>query len=623
VTTGSSHEEDDVIHSVPPTEIVVTAERAPELADDTPASVSIIDAQQIERLGDPLVPALLRLTPSVAVATSGPAGSLTEIRIRGAENNHVLLFIDGIRANDPATGNQPRYELLNADLASRIEVVRGPQSALWGSEAVGGVIAVDGVTASGTSVSGSGETGSFGFGRASTSGSLAKDHAGLAAAMGWQRSAGIDAFDGTGDKDGYRNFSARVRGTWTAAPALRLGIAAFGLSGRSEFDGFDALGRHVDTLDSSRNRLVAGRLWGDYGSGTASWRARLGVSLLASLNRNFLDEDEINRTSGRRAAIDAQVEHRFHTGDLRHRLILAFDHEGEEFRARDISFAGATDQDRDRNHQAATLEWRVDWNAVSADLAVRRDWFNRFDDATTVRASILARLGGGLSLAASYGEGIAQPTFFDLYGFFPNSFIGNPSLKPESSRGFEGSIRFRRGKLGASLTAYRQRLHDEIVDLFDPATFLSSTINRPEKSRRSGFEAEMDWTPGSRLRLSANYAYLKATEPGDTGLAVREARRPKHSGSISADGGLGRLVYGLSLARTGARSDTNFETFPFERVRLRAYWLAGARIGYEVRPGVQIFARTANAFDAKYQDALGYRTEGRSLYAGIRLARGR
>ena len=95
----------------------------------------VIDSQSIERLGEPLVPSLLRLTPSVAVATSGPAGSLTEVRIRGAENNHTLLFIDGIRANDPATGNQPRFELLNADVASRVEVVRGPQSALWGSEA--------------------------------------------------------------------------------------------------------------------------------------------------------------------------------------------------------------------------------------------------------------------------------------------------------------------------------------------------------------------------------------------------------------------------------------------------------------------------------------------------------
>ncbi len=94
-----------MIDAIPPTEIVITAERAPEQAADTPASVTVIDSRSIERLGEPLVPALLRLTPSVAVATSGSAGSLTEVRIRGAENNHTLLFIDGIRANDPATSN--------------------------------------------------------------------------------------------------------------------------------------------------------------------------------------------------------------------------------------------------------------------------------------------------------------------------------------------------------------------------------------------------------------------------------------------------------------------------------------------------------------------------------------
>ncbi|MCH8615361.1 TonB-dependent receptor [Sphingomonas sp. SM33] len=608
-----------MIDAVPPTEIVVTAERAPENAADTPASVSVIDGQQVELLGDPLVSSVLRLTPSVSVATSGPAGSLTEVRIRGAENNHTLLFIDGIRANDPATGNQPRYELLNADLASRIEVVRGPQSALWGSEAVGGVIAIDGVQAPDTGGDGTAELGSFGFRRASTSGALANDRTNLAAAVGWQRADGINAVNGPGDKDGYRNLSGRARGTWNAAPGLQLGVAGFALSGRSDFDGFDDFGRHDDTLDNSRNRLLAGRVWGEYGSRQSDWHARLGVSLLESRNRNFLDEDEINLTSGRRATVDAQVEHVFQTGKLHHRLILAFDHESEDFKASDTIYGGATNQDRDRKHQAGTLEWRTDAGPVVTDLALRRDWFNRFEDATTVRASVLAKVGGGFSIAASYGEGIAQPTFFDLYGFFPNSFVGNPSLKPESSRGFEGSVRFRKGAFGTSLTAYRQRLRDEIVDVFDPATFLSSTINRSEKSNRSGIEAAADWTLGSELRLSANYAYLKATERSDLRSNVREARRPKHSGSVTADGQVGHVLYGASIAYTGERADTDFEVFPFQRVKLGAYWLAGARIAYEVHPGVQLFARAANAFDAKYQDALGYRTEGRSLYAGIRL----
>ena len=126
-------------------QIVITASRAPESEAQTPASVTIIDQQRIERLDEPLISTLLRLTPSAAVATSGPAGALTEVRIRGAEANHTLLFVDGIKIDDPASGDTPRYEILNADLASRIEVVRGPQSALWGSEAIGGVIAVNGL----------------------------------------------------------------------------------------------------------------------------------------------------------------------------------------------------------------------------------------------------------------------------------------------------------------------------------------------------------------------------------------------------------------------------------------------------------------------------------------------
>src|SRR5690242_7065869 len=126
-------------------QIVITASRAPETQAQSPASVSIIDSQEIERLDQPLVADLLRLTPSAAVTNIGPAGSLTEVRIRGSEANHTLLFVDGIKINDPASGDAPRFELLNADIASRIEVVRGPQSALWGSDAIGGVIAINGV----------------------------------------------------------------------------------------------------------------------------------------------------------------------------------------------------------------------------------------------------------------------------------------------------------------------------------------------------------------------------------------------------------------------------------------------------------------------------------------------
>src|SRR3954469_1550550 len=194
-------------------QIVITASRVPESETRSPASVTIIEDKEIKRLDQPFVADLLRLTPSASVTNIGPAGSLTEVRIRGSEANHTLFFIDGIKINDPASGDAPRFELLNADLASRIEVVRGPQSALWGSDAIGGVIAVNGLDDApgyGTSA----EAGSFGFRRASASDALTAGALDLSAAVGWQRATGIDSFGAPGgDRDGYRNLSGRLRGT--------------------------------------------------------------------------------------------------------------------------------------------------------------------------------------------------------------------------------------------------------------------------------------------------------------------------------------------------------------------------------------------------------------------------
>jgi len=601
-------------------QIVITASRAPETEEQTPASVTIIDQQRIERLGEPLVSSLFRLTPSAAIATSGPAGSLTEVRIRGAEANHTLLFVDGIKINDPASGDAPRFELLNADIASRIEVVRGPQSALWGSDAIGGVIAINGVDDLPGSAA-QAEGGSFGFARASGSKSLVTDRTSIAGALGFQRATGIDSFSGRGDKDGYRNLSARMRGTWRPFPNVELGATALALTGYSEFDGFDPVTfAHTDTLDSSRNRLAAGRIWASSGSDSTPWRVQIAASLLGSSNKNYLVDIQQNRTSGTRRNLSAQVERSFTTGPVTNRLILAGDLERETFHARDVIYGGLSNQDRSRDHQSVTGEWRAETKVLTGDLAVRRDLFNRFRNATSVRASLLARMGGGWSVAGSYGEGIAQPTFFDLYGFFPNNFLGNSSLKPESSRGLELSLRYRRRAFDASLTGYKQKLHDEIVDVFDSNTGLFSTANRHKTSRRSGIEATFGWQIGSQLRLSANYAYLHATEPDEAALTqVHELRRPKHSGSIALDGATGKFTYGGSLAYVGRHLDQR-DTFPFDRVALGSYWLADARVSYAVRPGVQLFVRMSNALNQRYEDVFGYRTEPRAIYAGIRLA---
>jgi vitamin B12 transporter len=601
--------------------IVITASRVPESKAATPASVTVIDQQRIERLGEPLAVSLLRLTPSAAVTTLGPAGSLAEVRIRGSEANHTLLFVDGIKINDPASGDTPRFELLNADLASRIEVVRGPQSALWGSDAIGGVMSVNGLDDA-PGYAASAEGGSFGFARASASAALTSGTATLSGAIGGQRATGIDSFGAPGgDEDGYRNLSGRLRGTVAIGPSARLRAAGIVLTGKSEFDGYDPVTYvHTDTLDNSRNRLAAGRVWAEFGSGSSPWSGRMGATLLGSSNRNFLADDPVNRTSGTRRTLDAQAERSFSTGPVGHRLILAAETERETFHARDTIYGGFTDQDRTRSHGAVTVEWRGSSAAFTGDVALRRDFFNRFGNATSLRASVLAKIGERFALTASYAQGISQPTFFDLYGVFPGSFSGNPSLKPESSRGFEAAVRYRSGPFAASLTGYRQRLHDEIVDVSDPATFLQTAINRDATSRRSGIEAETSWHLGDKLRLSANYSLLHATEPDESGTRqLVEHRRPKHSGSVAADGAIGRWDYGASLSYVGARLDVQ-DNYPYDVVRLKGYWLADARIGYRLTPTFELYARGANLLNSRYEDSFGYRTEGRGLFAGIRFA---
>ena len=608
---------------LPPVEnqsaIVVTASRLPEPVAESAASVSIVDEALLDHLGEPAITAYLRLLPSTSVATSGPAGSFTQVRIRGAEANHSLLFIDGIRANDPAAGNEPRFELLGADIASRIELVRGPQSALWGSEAIGGVIAVTGDAAVTTGASGTIEGGSFGFRRAAGSASYGGETFGLAVAAGHQSSDGIDSFNGDGERDGFTSNVARAVAKWSPLAKLALTASGFWLAGRSDYDGTDPFTYlRADTLDRTRNRIAAGRLGMVYGAKDDAWQGKLSGSLLSSRSRNLLGASEINQSEGRRSMVDAEVDHLFSTGSIDHAMVVAGMLEDERFETADVAFGGFSNQQRTRRHWSLTGEYKASWNdRLTGDIAVRRDVFDRFRDATSLRASMMVKAGRAIAVGASYGEGIAQPTFYDLYGFYPGSFVGNRSLRTESSRGVEAFIRYANGPLSGSLTYYWQRLKDEIVGTYDFDTRLSSAANAEGRSKRQGVEIEAGWRLGTMLRVAASYSYLDASEPAAAGQ-LREVRRPRHSGSVTIDGTRGKFTYGGSIAYVGRRADTDFDTY--QRVSLSPYWLAGARLAYAVRPGVELFGRIANAFDDRYQDVVGYRTEGRSAYAGLRLA---
>jgi vitamin B12 transporter len=497
-------------------EIVVTAALTPLKEAEAPASVTLLNGEEIEALGLPEVVDLLRLSPGVAVAQSGGSGSQAQVRIRGAEANHSLVFIDGIAFNDLAANNQARFETFAADNLDRVELIRGPQSALWGSEAIGGVIAMAtpdplGQTRGVASL----EAGELETYRATAAVASGGERAGVSGTVNWSGSDGIDILGGgTGDRDGFENVTASLKGV-ARANGFEFGAVGRYIHHEAEFDGFDANFQRADSDEASTAETYAARGWAGYGLDAGDpWSLRVEAQHLDSRNRNRDGAVRTNDSYGRRTRFGAQAAHRLALGGSRHELIAAIEREDEEFGTRDLQFGGGSDRDLERGRTAFVGEWRANWgDFLTTDVAVRHDDFSRFEDATTFRVQAEARLGGGFSILGSYGEGIAQPSFVDLFGFGPGSrFIGNVDLRPERSEGYELGVRFQRPGLKLEVVGFSNDLQDEIVEDF--SIFPDYTVvNAAGTSRRRGIELSADWEPVAGLSLGANYTYLDALQP--------------------------------------------------------------------------------------------------------------
>jgi vitamin B12 transporter len=604
--------------------ILVTASRLPVPARSTPASATLLDRATIEALDPVLATDLIRLSPGVSVSQSGGPGSQTQVRIRGAEANHSLLFVDGIAFNDLAAGNEPRFETIAASGLGRLEIVRGPQSALWGSEALGGVIAVSTPDPLGSARGvAAAEYGSRDSARLYGAYSTGGERSGISATMAWARSDGIDILGGgAGDRDGFENLTASLKGAVRIGSDMEAGAVGRYVRHEAEFDGTNAFFQRADTAEESVADTKAVRGWLAYGLAEDSpWSAKVEAQHLDSRNRNFDSNVHTNDTYGRRTRLEAQAVHRFDAASGHHSLVGAIEREDEDFATRDRQFGGVSDRNLDRGRTALIGEWRSSWgDLLVTDIAVRHDSFNRFKDSTTLRANAVLNLGPAVSLLASYGEGIAQPSFFDLFGFAPNSgFVANPDLQPERSRGFEAGVRLKRETFSAELVGFSNDLRSEIVEDF--SLFPRYTVvNAPGTSRRRGLEASADWQPVRGVRLGANYTYLDTRERRTAGgSALREVRRPRHTANVYGDYEAGPLTLGASLAYVGRRLDSDFDLFPAPRVRLGSYVLGSARLGYAFAKHLEAFVRVENAFDAQYQDVVGYDTPGRGVYAGIRI----
>jgi vitamin B12 transporter len=600
--------------------ITVSASRNTLQLSQTGISISQVRLEQIEGLSLPLVKDYLTLIPGVAVSQTGPLGAQTQVRIRGAEGNHSISFIDGIEMNDPASSGEFRIDTLLSHGVERIEVLRGPQSALWGSQAIGGVISITTrAPTRGTLLYGEAQGGSLGTVRGGIGGGWADDSITISGQLSGLSTDGYDIARSGGDKDGYDNVTAHGRIEWRAAPELTLLLVGRHQDSTSRFDGFDyGAGVPLDEPLSTLSRQTALRAEAALALLDGDWITRASFMAVRADNINRRAGTFQNRSDGERDLLRLQSTGRFAAAGASHSLTAALDIETERFISSDANAAAASNQRQRRRQTSVVGEYRLSLaGGINAGAALRHDMNDRFADATTLRFDAVAPIGD-FRLHAAFGTGIADPTFFDQFGFFPGSFRGNPGLIPERSRSIEAGIGWGKDGHSADITVFGANLTNEIIGTFDRGTFQSGVANATGRSRRHGVEVSGRAALAQGLALIASYTFLDADQQQTAGAAaVREVRRPRHSGSIALGYSSQQFDLSAAAAITGARGDTDFSRFV--PVTLPSYTLLTVAGAWHISPRIDLTARIENALDAAQVDVFAYRGPGITAHGGVRF----
>lgn len=605
--------------------LVVTGTRAPDpvAADRIGSSITVLDAATLQRRQVRDVADVLRDVPGVAV---GVAPGQTQVRMRGAEANHTLVFIDGIEVSDPYAGEFD-FGTLVADEAARIEVLRGQQSAIYGSDAIGGVIHY--ITLSGREAPGSSARVEAG-----TQGTLngALRLAGVAGAFDYALSATVDTTDGfPGARGGTRNLSddnaaVSLKTNWLPADNTKLTAVIRYARTWADFNDADydpaspTFGYQIDSPGSRyENEALYALLRGEVGLLDDSWKHALTAQIADTSRDGYGAFGRSYGSEGQRLKGSYETSLLLDGAGLRHRLTAAADFERERFRNTDPGGFAFTGRRQIENvGLVGQYELYLGDNA-SLGASLRRDWNDRFADTTTYRVQGSYELPGGTRLRAAAGSGVKNPSFYELFGYSDGRFIGNPDLKPEKSTGWEAGLdqSFIGGRASLGVTYFDSRLRDEIFTDYPAPDYLATPANRDTLSRQQGVEVSARAQLSPAWLVSGSYTWLDAEEDG-----TREVRRPSHTASAAVSWQAFAERGGITLVAryNGAARDLAFidPSYIPVRVRLDDYLLVNLNADYAVSDGIDLFARAENLLDEDYEDVFSFPSPGRSFTAGIR-----
>ena len=550
---------------------------------------------------------LLRQLPGFALAASGSRGSLTQARLRGGEANHLLVLIDGVAVNDPATGSEFTFGAFDLAGVRRMELLAGPQSAVWGSDALAGVLYLDTRPARAgrrvTVARGSHGTtrGQADFARVGETGRAAASFARVA-------SDGTNAALRGNEADGFANTTANLR-----ASATRRGWALSSTvrwtSAQADYDPSPPplyVPRDGDRRSESRAALVSASARFVGIEGFEPW---LAVSSVRTRLRDVGDAVVASRFAGRRdtATLAANFE------VPRHRFNLTAEARSERFaQVAPVTPFGDPNQRQSAGTASMAGEYQARFEGFTLAASARRDFNDEFKDASAYRLGLTT--GGNPRWFANVGRGVKNPSFIERFGFAPDAFFGNPHLRPETSADFEAGVLLTGRRGSGSLVVFANGLRDEIDGfVFDPAAGGFTARNRPGKSRRRGAELAFDAHFG-RFAVRGSWSHVRARDAEGR----IETRRPRHLASLSVRAALSaKAALGLGITRNGSSVDQDFSTYPATRVRLPGFRLLRADADFALAPGWRLRLVVDNALDARHTTVFGYRGPGRAAMAQL------
>lgn len=607
-------------------EIVITPNKLKTPINATGSSITVITEEEIKNKNTNSIIEVLKSVPGLDIVQSGGAGGISSVFLRGANAEHTLVLIDGIEMNSPISPTRAfDFADITLDNVERIEILKGPQSTLYGSDALGGVINIftkSGQKGQKTNVSfelGSRDT----YREAISTGNTIDDFA-YSLAVSRQDTNGISAVKNLNtmpsENDGTANSAGSAKIDYKFSDMISTNFTGRINSSNSDIDNGPGFGGDdINRFFSNKQNYLRAQINTNFLDGKLTQAYGISHSSLDYKDNNDPDSEHLNDSlrsdyKGRQTKFDFQNNYLINDYIT---LVAGLETEKEhgssdlslvsDFGPFDSDFLGKSARTNAYYFQANIIKFEN----FSSSMGIRLDDHENFGNKSTWRfAPVYEISSSGTLIKSSIGTGFKSPSLYQLY-----SEYGRTDLDAEETLGYDFGIEQEiiEKKLNASITYFHIDF-DHLIS-FDPQTFLFENI---ADAKTSGIETSLTATPSEELTLKANYTF---TDPRDNSTNQQLLRRAKNKANFNINY---RLLQNTNInfdySFVGKRVDNDFNTFPATRVNLSSYSLLNLSLSHQIDSACELTLKLHNLLDKDYEDILGYNTEGFSILGGFRLS---